>query len=161
MQYRDLLEKVHKRLAGWKMNSLSLADRVTLATSTLPSIPIYATQTAKLPQAVLYDLDKHTRRCIWGSNDTRRGIHLVQWPTYCKLKDCGGLGLKQSAKMNQALLTKLAWRFINEPNSVWSRLLRAKYGSGREWVQCFQPKARASHIWRGMVDSVAQLGRLQ
>lgn len=63
--------------------------------------------------------------------------------------------------MNQALLTKLAWRFINEPNTLWSHLLRAKYGGGRELLHCLQSKVGSSHIWRGMVDSVTVLGRLK
>lgn len=52
--------------------------------------------------------------------------------------------------MNQALLTKLAWRLITEPNALWSRLLIAKYGGGRELVHLLQPKVRRgfSHMER-------------
>lgn len=46
--YRELLEKVHKWLEGWKVKSLSLAGRTTLASSVLFSMPIYAMQIAKL-----------------------------------------------------------------------------------------------------------------
>lgn len=146
------MEKVHERLEGWKVKSLSLAGRATHASSVLSSMPIYAMQTTKLPQSVLHDLDKHTRRCVWGSNDTRKRIHLVNWPSVCQTKDHGGLGLKQAGRMNQAMLTKLAWRLINGPTALWSRLMRSKYGGERELLNVFQQKGGASHIWRGMVD---------
>lgn len=127
--YRELLEKVHKRLSEWKMNSLSLAGRVTLAASTIASLPIYAMQTSQLPKAILHDIDKNIRRSVWGSSDIRRKVHLVSWSTICRPKKYGGLGLRPAAKMNQALLIKLAWRLVTEPSALWSRLLKEKYGN--------------------------------
>ncbi|KAK3228045.1 hypothetical protein Dsin_007907 [Dipteronia sinensis] len=38
--YRDLVEKTQKRLAAWKSDSLSLAERVTLMRAVTSAIPI-------------------------------------------------------------------------------------------------------------------------
>lgn len=46
--YKSLLERVHKRLNGRKMKTLSLAGRATLASSIMLSMPIYQMQTAKM-----------------------------------------------------------------------------------------------------------------
>lgn len=75
-------------------------------------MPVYLMQTVRLPQSVISSLDKHTRHCIWGSNDSSRHVHLVNWPTICKTKDLGGLGMKQAGLMNKALLGKLAWQLV-------------------------------------------------
>lgn len=50
MQY--VVERVKKRLAGWKINCLSLAGRVTLAKSVMGAIPIYPMMISSLPKAV-------------------------------------------------------------------------------------------------------------
>lgn len=67
---------------------------------------------------------------MWGSDGGKKKVHLINWETLCKLKKEGGLRLRQAEMMNMAFLAKLGWRAINEPNSLWSRLLRAKYGEG-------------------------------
>lgn len=159
--YSEMLLKVHKRLSGWKMHSLSFAGRVTLASSTLSSMPLYPMQTAQLPQSVIKDLDSQLRRCVWGSNDMRRQIHLVNWQHVCRPKEFGGQGIKKLSFMNQSFLIKLGWRLISEPQSLWSKLLIAKYGGGRELTQLFQHKAGASHIWRALVTNVATMGTLR
>lgn len=119
-QYQQLLDRVILRLAGWKMKTLSLAGRATLASSVMTSMPIYLMQTARLPQSIISYLDKHTRRCIWGSNDFTGRVHLINWSTICKTKDLGGLGMKKAGVMNTALLGKLAWRLVQEPHALWS-----------------------------------------
>jgi hypothetical protein len=40
--------------------------------------------------------------------------HLVNWPTVCRPKEVGGLGLLNTKKMNQALLLKWIWRLYQE-----------------------------------------------
>ena len=56
--YRDLMEKIQKRLAAWKSESLSLARRVTLIKSVTAALPIYTMQSTKLPSETCLKLDK-------------------------------------------------------------------------------------------------------
>lgn len=85
----------------------------------------------------------------------------MNWSSVCRKKELGGLRLKQAEVMNKALLVKLAWRLVQEPNSLWSSLLQAKYGGGRHSLDIFEHKAGASHIWRGLVHAVEQMGGLK
>ena len=48
-QFRYLLDRIEKILAGWKTKCLSLTGRITLIQSTIETIPAYAMQTTKLP----------------------------------------------------------------------------------------------------------------
>ncbi|KAK9699777.1 hypothetical protein RND81_08G195600 [Saponaria officinalis] len=50
------------------------------------------------------------------------------------------------------LLTKLGWRVLSEPNSLWVRVLRAKYCNGRCDVDMFQPKPNRSNVWSGITS---------
>lgn len=93
--YTELVERFNKRLAGWKSKCLSLVWRITLARSVLNAMPILHMRTTKLPTLVSHDIDKITRH-VWGSNEHRRSIHLVDWQNMSKPIKLGGVGLEQA-----------------------------------------------------------------
>nr|GFB70551.1 hypothetical protein [Tanacetum cinerariifolium] len=43
--------------------------------------------------------------------------------------DKGGLGVARYFALNRALMIKWMWRFRNDGNSLWSKFIRAMYGS--------------------------------
>lgn len=63
-RHKELLNRVHARLEGWKLSCLSRAGRLTLAQSVLGSIPIFHMRLEQLPDWVHRELDKATRRCV-------------------------------------------------------------------------------------------------
>ncbi|KAA3482034.1 RNA-directed DNA polymerase, related [Gossypium australe] len=56
-------------------------------------------------------------------------------PTYTMAQD-GGLGFHNLDKFNIALLAKQGWRLVNFPNSLLSRVLKAKYYQKFGFYQC-------------------------
>ncbi|CAL9006398.1 unnamed protein product [Prunus brigantina] len=71
--FNGLLDKVHRRLAGWKGKLLSLAGQATLIKAVTASIPIYTMQTTKLPASVCKVLDK-LNRMLHGANLLLKGM---------------------------------------------------------------------------------------
>ena len=53
--------------------------------------------------------------------------HLVNWKVVYINKRKGGLGVKSLAILNRALLGKWLWRFVNDPEGIWSCLICTKY----------------------------------
>src|SRR4051812_20116556 len=47
----------------------------------------------------------------------------------CKHQLDGGLGIKDLANFNEALLTKWLWRLVNETETIWIGLMKARYGA--------------------------------
>lgn len=47
-----------------------------------------------------------------------RKMHIVSWES---LQQLGGLGFKRLKEMNRELLPKLAWRMMENPNTLWAR----------------------------------------
>lgn len=152
-----LCEKIDRRLEGWKTKYLSLAGRVTLAKSTITTMASYAMQTAKIPRIICDDIDKRTRRFIWGGTEDHRRVHLLSWEQLQKPRDQGGLGVRSARQANSAFLTKLGWRVLTEPNSLWSRVLRAKYCKGRCDIDMFESKQNMSNVWRGITENTKHL----
>ncbi|KAL5819904.1 hypothetical protein ACOSQ4_023746 [Xanthoceras sorbifolium] len=79
--FREILEKVQRRLTSWKSSTLSLAGRITLIKAVTSAISVYAMQSAKLPNDLCYKLDRVNRKFLWGHNAERRTVHLVNWAT--------------------------------------------------------------------------------
>ncbi|CAN1131019.1 Putative ribonuclease H protein At1g65750 [Linum perenne] len=140
-----------KKLAGWKANNLSLAGRVTLASSVLNAIPSYVMQTAALPVYICEAIDKKVRDFIWGSVDGVRKIHNINWETVCKPKRLGGLGLRNARDLNNAFLMKIVWGLISRPSELWSKVMVSKYLKRTENGWVLARKKGFSAVWRGLL----------
>jgi len=71
--FQDVVHKVDKRLASWKLKCLSLAGRATFISSTISAIPVYVIQTAWLPRRICDELDRKMRRFLWGEPPQNEG----------------------------------------------------------------------------------------
>ncbi|CAN1787955.1 Putative ribonuclease H protein At1g65750 [Linum perenne] len=149
--YQDILDKIDNKLAGWKVKSLSLAGRVTLAKSVLAAIPAYAMQTSVLPPKTCEAIDRRIRNFVWGTTAEARKISLVAWEKICLPKENGGLGLRMAGILNRAYLTKLAFTFFKDKERLWVRLLQHKYftESGNEGIRQRRLPSK-SPLWKGM-----------
>lgn len=59
-------------------------------------------------------------------NSIEKRYHLVNWPTICMPKSCGGLGILDLEAMNKCLLMKWLWKMENS-EGLWQELLHNKY----------------------------------
>ena len=84
-------------------------------------------------------------------------MHAVKWNTVCLSKANGGLGIGRVAVKNKALLAKWAWRFGNEKDSLWKKVIIAGYGlkeSDIFWRG--SNKRSASHFARAVASIFSQ-----
>ena len=134
-QFMPLVERIEKKLGGWKGKFISKGGRLQLVKSVLSSIPIYHMMCFRLPQWVIMRIDKVRRQFLWGKpTDLKRGISLTNWTVVCTPKVWGGLGLSNLNLVNIALLLRWWWKAYHEPLCLWSmtvELLRRR-GTARE-----------------------------
>ncbi|CAN1155661.1 Putative ribonuclease H protein At1g65750 [Linum perenne] len=148
--YQGILDRIDSKLAGWKIKSLSLAGRVTMAQAVLAAIPTYAMQTSVLPVQTCEDIDRRIHNFVWGSTSDERKLCLVAWEKVCSPKEKGGLGLKLARELNRAFLTKLAFIFFKEKDKLWVRVLQHKYfRQSEEGLQVRNLKS-SSPLWKGI-----------
>lgn len=147
--YSAIIEKVNKRLVSWKRKTLSLAGRVTLIKSVTSVIPTYVMQTRRIPSAVCEPLDKINRDFLWGSSEECRRTHLVNLEKVTLSEKEGGLGIRRSGPMNQALLCKAAWRIQKEKERIWAKMFHAKYFRNSTNYS-INHSANCSSTWRGI-----------
>ncbi|OVA03860.1 Reverse transcriptase zinc-binding domain [Macleaya cordata] len=148
--YDDLLEKCRTRLQSWMSSYLSHAGRATMIQSTLGSLAIYFMSCYKLPKAITYKLLCFQRDFWWNHNENENKITFLAWSKICTPKDLGGLGFRDPETVNEALLAKLAWRFLIYPHSFWVQLLSARYLQ-RHNFWTVKKIANCSSIWTGIL----------
>lgn len=65
-----ILERVKKKLVGWKANLLSLAGRAMLIQTSSAAIPSYVMQCNQILGKILEGIDQVNRNFLWGSSES-------------------------------------------------------------------------------------------
>ena len=127
--WNHILERMERRLSGWKRLYLSKGGKVTLIKSSLSSLPTYFLSLLPLPGKVAKRMEKSQRDFLWNGIGGELKIHLVKWAKVCKPLQVGGLGIKHLGSFNSALLGKWLWRYGMETNALYMRVIEANYGN--------------------------------
>ncbi|XP_057739925.1 uncharacterized protein LOC130957039 [Arachis stenosperma] len=148
--FRGAVERVKKKLSGWKVGCLSFAGRVTLAQSVLTPSLNYDMMHSFIPKGVCQEIERLQRRFIWAENAGERKFHNVGWHILCKPKILGGLGFKSLSVMNEAFMLKAFWRLVGDNNTLWATVLLNKYDKGRQFPAEMKVKGADSQFWKNL-----------
>ncbi|XP_039011227.1 uncharacterized protein LOC120140301 [Hibiscus syriacus] len=152
--WESVLQKVYSRLAGWKVSSLSMAERVVLVKLVLSSLPILYLSIFKLPLKVNQKLNSIMARFLWGEEQAKKRIHWINWNMVCQPYDKGGLGILDVRLVNRVLLGKWVWKYANEKEAQWKKLLYCKLNvSNLSLSICNVVSPIDSWIWRGILNN--------
>ena len=104
--WNPILERVEKKLTGWKWLYLLKGGRLTLLKSTLSSLPTYYLLLFTISQHITDRLERIQKNFLWGSSNDVFRYPLVAWDKVVWLVEIGGLGIRKIGLFNQALLGK-------------------------------------------------------
>jgi len=76
---QPVVEKLIKRIAGWKGKLLSSAGRLILLKSYLASIPVYLLSVIKFPKWVIGNINSHMANFLWNDNEDKHRWHVANW----------------------------------------------------------------------------------
>jgi hypothetical protein len=113
-----VIERVEKRLDGWKKAFLSKGGRLTLIQAVLSSLPTYYMSLFKIPVSVAKRMESMMRNFLWEGIGEGRKDHLINWEVVSKSREKGGLGIGNLVNRNVSLLGKWLWRFPIERLSL-------------------------------------------
>jgi hypothetical protein len=147
---QPVIDKVIKRIAGWRGRLLSYAGRLTLLRACLASIPIYLLSVIKFPRWAIDMINSHMGHFLWDNSEEKHRYHLANWPLVAQKKEFGGLGIPDLRSLNIALLSAWIFRYQLNKDTIWTKIVDFKYRTENPNVLCCS-SVGTSPFWKGVI----------
>ncbi|XP_056852981.1 uncharacterized protein LOC130502240 [Raphanus sativus] len=121
-----------------------------LLKAVLVAMPCYTMSCFKIPLSLCKQIQSLLTRFWWDSNLDKKKICWVSWDSLTQPKYAGGLGFRDVEMFNDALLAKIGWRLITNPDSLLGQVLLGKYAKYSSFMDV-QLTGSASHGWRSIL----------
>jgi hypothetical protein len=148
-----ILEKILKKIQGWKERLMSMAAKEILIKVVAQAIPTYAMACFDVSKSLCDDISQLVCRYWWLQNDNENKMHWVGWEKMKLSKEEGGLGFRDLHSFNLAMLARQCWRLIQAPESLCAQVLRAKYFSNGDLLTA-KPVVGMSYVWRSILKGL-------
>jgi len=120
------------------------------------AIPTYAMGCFDITKEVCDQISRQICRYWWSQNDKVNKMHWLSWEKLKRPKEQGGLGFRDAHAFNMAMLAKLGWRLIQNPESLCAKILRAKYYREGQVLNA-KPRTGMSYTWRSILRGLELL----
>ncbi|CAN0925181.1 Transposon TX1 uncharacterized 149 kDa protein [Linum grandiflorum] len=148
LQY--LRERLWSRLRGWRRQFTTNSGKEILIKTVAQAIPTFCMNVFLLPVTFAEELERMLNSFWWGTKTNEKGgIAWLRWEKMCVSKDKGGMGFRSLMDFNLAMLGKHGWRFLQEPNALVSRVIKARYFPKGDFLTA-KVGYRPSYVWRSM-----------
>jgi hypothetical protein len=146
---QPLIDKIIKRIAGWRGKLLTHAGRMVLIKTCIASIPVYLLSFFKFPRWVVDLINSHMANYFWDNYEGHTKLHLANWHMICMEKEYGGLAIPQIRDLNLSLLGFWVRRYVQEEYKLWRSIVDRKYC--RKGNIFRSDKNHASPFWKGII----------
>jgi len=145
-------DRIWKKINSWSSKCLSKAGREVLIKSVLQSIPTYFMSMFTLPSSLCDEIEKMLNSFLWGhSGSQNKGINWLSWDKLSMHKKDSGMGFKSLGTFNTAMLGKQGWRIMTNPDALISRMYKAKYFPGCNFLDSTLGH-NPSFVWRSICN---------
>lgn len=130
---------------------MSQVGREILIKAVAQAVPTYPMNGFCLPNRLCKDIDAAVAKFCWANSDQACGMHWINWDDLGLAKDDDGMGFRNIKDFNLALLAKLYWCLIHEPDSLWARVLKGRNFPNSSFLEA-RKGGCASWIWFSQLD---------
>jgi hypothetical protein len=134
--FDGVVEKIAKRVPPWKGKHMSSGARLILSNSCLTSLPMYTMEFYLLPGECHKKMNSIRCKFFWRGVEDKFKYHMVKWVAIYRPRKFGGLGIINTQIINECMMVKWTWKIYQQSDSLWARILRAKYMRHGDFFRC-------------------------
>ena len=121
-----------------------------LLKAVIQAIPTYTMGCFKLLVGLCNEIETLIKKFWWGQRGDHRKIHWVKWKEMTKSKTIGGMGFRDLAMFNDALLAKQAWRLLNNTSSLLYKVFKARFFPNSSLMEAADSRM-GSYTWKSIL----------
>jgi hypothetical protein len=146
-------DKIWKAIQGWLLKLLSRAGKEVMIKAVAQAIPTFVMSCFYLTKSFCDELSAMIAKYWWSQQDKENKMHWISWRKLIKSKGQGGLGFRDIHAFNIAMLSRQAWRLIQNPDSLCATILKAKYYPDCHILEA-KPCVNMSYTWRSILHGI-------
>ncbi|KAL4341461.1 hypothetical protein GQ457_08G020710 [Hibiscus cannabinus] len=101
------------------------------------------------PSSLCNELEAILNIFWWRNYGANKDIHWAKWSDLCFPKSMGGMGFRNLAQFNIALLVKQGWNIVANPSCLLARVLKEKYFPNTELLHS-RVGRHPSYTWKSI-----------
>ncbi|KAG2674106.1 hypothetical protein I3760_13G120400 [Carya illinoinensis] len=144
-----LIEKIQKKVAGWKLHLLSQGGRLTLIKHVLSCMTTHHLAVLNVPMKIFKKLNSLISTFFWGELNGKSRMKCCAWDRICKPYKEGGLGMRNFHEVQRSLHMKFAWRLLRI-GSLWTKFFRVKYVK-HSHIYLAEARSNSSRFWKSIM----------
>lgn len=149
--FEEIKGKAWSCISNWKNTFISQARKEVLFKFVVQAISTYTMSLFQLSRKICHQITSYMSHFWWGNMNKQRGVHWRRWELLGDIKIQGRLGFRDIEAFNKALLAKQIWHVLQNPSSLASQILRAKYFPFRDIMTA---RTKPSLIWWSLHSSI-------
>ncbi|KAA3483545.1 reverse transcriptase [Gossypium australe] len=136
--FQKLLDRISMGIEGWSNRMLSQGG-----------YPNFCNVMFSITNLFMQKDGKHFRQVLVAERKGKERYSLVSMGSFMQIESEGGLGFRNMAQFNIAMLAKQGWRLLENPTSLVARVFKAKYFPKSNFLNS-QLGNRNSYVWRSI-----------
>ncbi|XP_074292116.1 uncharacterized protein LOC141618970 [Silene latifolia] len=148
--FLPLIDKFTTRIASWSALYLSQSSKLVSISSILLASLNHILSCVPIPHRVCRKIDALIAAFWWRSDWNKNSIHWLRRDILHAPKSYGGLGIKNTFVLGQALLLKKFWHITSQPTSLLVKFWTAKYQKDLPIPKSKSLVSNVSYAWSGI-----------
>jgi hypothetical protein len=124
---QPVIDKIIKKIGGWRGKLLNVRSKLTLIQSCIVSIPVHLLAVIKFPKWALNMINSQMSNFLWDDTEDGRKYYLANWDLICLKKEFSGLGVQNLRDYNLCLLASWIRRYHLDTNKILRQIVDYKY----------------------------------
>ncbi|GJN09523.1 hypothetical protein PR202_ga27538 [Eleusine coracana subsp. coracana] len=148
--FEYMLTRIKGLVGAWSGKEASCAGREVLIKSQAQDVPTYPMSCFLIPLSTCNKMKSTISSYRWGSSADNKRMHWMRWELLSGPMMKGGMDFRDLPLFNKALLGKQGWRLMEQPGSLYARVLKGRYYHDGDFLTATRKK-HASHTWRAIM----------